>query len=330
MLFQFPPPCPCHLICSKTHLIDLIEPSSLFSLPTLLLFELPAHPHSDGDMGPSTDGSKLFTTLWSFFGVALIAAFISILSAHLVQAAALRKEIQKRKTRQQQLAHDDSSSSDDEEEDLEHNDDNDELISISSNRSSVILADNDNDNAPAGCCRCDGCSKKKCGTRVKYICSMFSPMLLVAATGIVVMMAVENISFVDALYWSVVTGTTVGYGDVSPQVPITRCFALFYLFAAIVTTGKALSAIGGVLEAKDSTQDKLLNRSLDENFLSSLDSGGDGDVSEFEYLTAMLVLLEYVEQDDIDRVMKSFRKLDRDGSKTLSLEGEFFFLHVCV
>ena len=37
-----------------------------------------------GDMGPSTDASKIFTTLWSFFGVALIAALISIVSEWIV------------------------------------------------------------------------------------------------------------------------------------------------------------------------------------------------------------------------------------------------------
>ena len=57
----------------------------------------------------------------------------------------------------------------------------------------------------------------------------------------------------------------------------------------------------------------------DENFLNSLDNDVDGQVSEFEYLSAMLILLEYCEQDDVDRIMKSFRKLDRDGSKSLDV-----------
>ena len=57
----------------------------------------------------------------------------------------------------------------------------------------------------------------------------------------------------------------------------------------------------------------------DENFLNSLDNDVDGEVSEFEYLSAMLILLEYCEQDDVDRIMKSFRKLDRDGSKSLDI-----------
>ena len=109
------------------------------------------------------------------------------------------------------------------------------------------------------------------------------------------------------------------YGDISPKLPGTRLFALFYLFVTIVTTGKALSAFGTLFETEDDTNQKLLNKQLDEHFLAGLDQDGGGEVSEFEYLSAMLVLLEYVEQDDINRVMKAFRKLDTDGSCTLSV-----------
>jgi potassium channel subfamily K, other eukaryote len=263
-----------------------------------------------GDLGPTTPFSKIFTTVWLFFGVALIAAFISIISDHLIQSAAFREELRKRNVRQQQMANDDSSSSD------EEDDDDDEILSFNSGQSTEIEATKQND---LGCCSCytHSCIKKS----LKYTCSTFSPMLICSVIGIIVMMSLENLSFIDALYWSVVTGTTVGFGDISPKLEATRLFSLVYLFAAIITTGKALSAVSDLININnDTVENKLLNKKLDEKFLESLDSDGTGDVSEFEYLSAMLVLLEYVEEDDLNRVMKSFRKLDRDGSRTLSVE----------
>ena len=271
-----------------------------------------------GDMGPTTTGSKIFTTLYVFFGVAIVATCIGVATTFLVETATLRAEVAKRKMRQQTMDDDDSDSSDDDDEEK-----NASGNGGSGSGSSVVVdvrARNAGSGAGAGgggkrkvdCCR-------RCLKRSSFFFYEFLPAIIVATIGILVMMFVQGVSFVDAFYWSIVTGTTVGYGDVSPNVPATRGFALVYLFVAIVTTGKALSAFGSLLEADDDTQQKLLNKKLDEKFLISLDQDGTGEVSEFEYLSAMLVLLEYVEQDDIDRVMKAFRKLDKDGSCSLTV-----------
>lgn len=51
--------------------------------------------------------------------------------------------------------------------------------------------------------------------------------------------------------------------------------------------------------------------------LLAMDADGDGQVSKLEYLSYMLVKMNKVEQDDIDRILTQFRKLDRDGSGVL-------------
>ena len=48
--------------------------------------------------------------------------------------------------------------------------------------------------------------------------------------------------------------------------------------------------------------------------LNNMDVTGDGEVSELEFLTYMLVALQKVDRDDIDDIKKAFRKLD--GTKT--------------
>ncbi len=44
---------------------------------------------------------------------------------------------------------------------------------------------------------------------------------------------VEDWSWLDALYFSVVTLTTVGYGDLAPKQPISKIFTMVYLFVGI-------------------------------------------------------------------------------------------------
>ena len=50
---------------------------------------------------------------------------------------------------------------------------------------------------------------------------------------------VEGWSFGDALYFTFVTGLTIGYGDIVPRQSLTRALALVIGFAGILLTGLA-------------------------------------------------------------------------------------------
>jgi uncharacterized membrane protein len=47
----------------------------------------------------------------------------------------------------------------------------------------------------------------------------------------------EQIPFADALYFSFVTGLTIGYGDISPVTSAGRVFAVLTGFVGILMTG---------------------------------------------------------------------------------------------
>ncbi len=51
--------------------------------------------------------------------------------------------------------------------------------------------------------------------------------------GTVVYRLVEHMSWLDAYYLSVVTLTTVGYGDLSPQTAFGKVFTTFYIFTGV-------------------------------------------------------------------------------------------------
>ena len=50
----------------------------------------------------------------------------------------------------------------------------------------------------------------------------------------------EQWSYLDALYFSVVCTTTVGYGDLAPSDYISRLFTVGYIFFAIAGAGTAI------------------------------------------------------------------------------------------
>lgn len=57
----------------------------------------------------------------------------------------------------------------------------------------------------------------------------------------------ENISFFDAAYWTVITCTTVGYGDITPQTPLGKLVSIILVTCGLGVYGYAAASLGGLL-----------------------------------------------------------------------------------
>ncbi|MCG8696645.1 MAG: potassium channel family protein [Bacteroidales bacterium] len=57
--------------------------------------------------------------------------------------------------------------------------------------------------------------------------------ILVLINGTVVFHFVEKLSWVDSFYFSVITLTTVGYGDIAPQTTFGKIFTAAYVLTGI-------------------------------------------------------------------------------------------------
>lgn len=60
----------------------------------------------------------------------------------------------------------------------------------------------------------------------------------------------EQWTWVQSFYFSVVTLTTVGYGDFHPTSDPSRLFAAIYILVGVSTVVAALGVVGGVVIAK--------------------------------------------------------------------------------
>lgn len=57
--------------------------------------------------------------------------------------------------------------------------------------------------------------------------------LIVLATGTIFYHYVEKLHWIDSYYFSVVTLSTVGYGDITPHTNAGKIFTTFYILAGI-------------------------------------------------------------------------------------------------
>ncbi len=57
--------------------------------------------------------------------------------------------------------------------------------------------------------------------------------LFILINGTIFYHVIERLSWIDALYFSVITLTTVGYGDISPQTNIGKLFTILYILIGL-------------------------------------------------------------------------------------------------
>ena len=68
--------------------------------------------------------------------------------------------------------------------------------------------------------------------RLRFYLAAFAVLLLF---GIIGFMFIENMSLTDAIYFSIVTMATVGYGDIHPQTDIGKILTLIIIIGGVGT-----------------------------------------------------------------------------------------------
>jgi voltage-gated potassium channel len=88
-----------------------------------------------------------------------------------------------------------------------------------------------------------------------------SIIVFLLATGTIYFHNKEQWSYVDSFYFSTMTLTTIGFGDLVPTTKETKIFTSFYAMLGIGTMLYFLGhTIGGYLFSKEKLFDKLVNR----------------------------------------------------------------------
>ena len=94
-------------------------------------------------------------------------------------------------------------------------------------------------------------------TKIYTAITLLIVLLVVGISGFKMM---SGYTWVDALYMTVITITTVGYGEVHPLDPSAKVFTVFLILASVVIVGYALTVIAEYILSKNDLEELKIKK----------------------------------------------------------------------
>lgn len=122
----------------------------------------------------------------------------------------------------------------------------------------------------------------------------------------------------DSLYMSLITLTTVGFGDYSPKSQMGRAIGCVWMFLGVAAAGNMVGRIANARMMAAREQDRL--HTVNREIFKKLDLDGDGTLSRYEFRSYTLLKFGLVTKDDLDSIDNLFDAIDQDKSNAITYD----------
>ena len=232
-----------------------------------------------GDLAPSTDASRLFTIVFASFGIIILGVFLGIIGARLYELREERVHVKLQGVQHRVMT----------QFGTEHHVNETGAVE-------VVVMDNAAMQKEA---RQEEEMKKKEEKKGSFardvweIIKIESPLILVLFMLSSPVVYLEGWDFVMGIYWMFITGTTIGFGDLSPTNTWSKVISNIYLPLAAAVFGEMLAQIAAayIERCSDEIEDAFLDRALEKGDLEKMDLDNNEIVKPYEFLSYMLVTL---------------------------------------
>ncbi|KAI5336178.1 hypothetical protein L3X38_015444 [Prunus dulcis] len=146
-------------------------------------------------------------------------------------------------------------------------------------------------------------------------------VVLSIGMGALVLCFVENLNWIDSIYLSVMSVTTVGYGDRAFKTVQGRLFAAVWLLFSTLAVARAFMYLA---EARVDKRHRsiikwVLDRDITVQDLLAANINNHGFISKSEYVIHKLKEMGKIGEKDILQICNQFSKLDQNHSGKITL-----------
>uniref|UniRef100_A0A7N0TJQ4 Potassium channel domain-containing protein n=1 Tax=Kalanchoe fedtschenkoi TaxID=63787 RepID=A0A7N0TJQ4_KALFE len=140
-------------------------------------------------------------------------------------------------------------------------------------------------------------------------------VILCIAIGTVAAHFLEGLTWVDSIYLSVISVTTVGYGDYSFSTLKGRCFAIVWLLVSTLAVARAFLYLTELRIDKrnNGVANWILQKKMTLSDLVAADLDKDGSISKSEYVIYKLKEMGKIEEKDIMQICNQFDTLEHSS-----------------
>lgn len=125
-------------------------------------------------------------------------------------------------------------------------------------------------------------------------------------------------NFAQSVYMSVITLTTVGFGDFEPKSEFGRIVAIFWMLFGVLACANFVSAFSDYMSA--SSPDSKATHEFSTKLFHRIDKNNDGALDRAEFALFMLAKKGLLQMDDLDhfsQVFTAIKKHNNDANPDL-------------
>lgn len=122
----------------------------------------------------------------------------------------------------------------------------------------------------------------------------------------------------SAFYMSVVTLTTVGFGDHTPKSEIGRVVGVFWMLFGVASMANWVAKLSEFFIQEQLKRDDFIREEINEKTFKSMDVDGDGYLSRSEYRSYVLVRYGLVSQGELDTIDTHYNLLDKGRTERVT------------